>query len=97
MTGQWSSARNVSRQQDVSCLCRIIWIFRRELGLRHRAAMGISQVSDAHAVIVSEETGSISVAYKATVLFAFERRGAGASFDKRNLNEIKKSERFAIA
>ena len=36
----------------------------KELGLRHRAAMGISQVSDAHAVIVSEETGSISVAYK---------------------------------
>jgi diadenylate cyclase len=34
------------------------------LGLRHRAAMGISQVSDAHAIIVSEETGSISVAYK---------------------------------
>ncbi len=36
----------------------------KELGLRHRAAMGISQVSDAHAVIVSEETGAISVAYK---------------------------------
>ena len=36
----------------------------KELGLRHRAAMGISQVSDARAIIVSEETGSISVAYK---------------------------------
>ena len=36
----------------------------KELGLRHRAAMGISQVSDAHAIIVSEETGGISVAYK---------------------------------
>lgn len=36
----------------------------KELGLRHRAAMGISQVSDAHAIIVSEETGAISVAYK---------------------------------
>ena len=35
-----------------------------ELGLRHRAAMGISQKSDAHAIIVSEETGSISVAYR---------------------------------
>lgn len=36
----------------------------KELGLRHRAAMGIAQVTDAHAVIVSEETGSISVAYQ---------------------------------
>ena len=34
----------------------------KELGLRHRAAMGISQDSDAIAVVVSEETGRISVA-----------------------------------
>ena len=36
----------------------------RELGLRHRAAMGISQASDAVAIVVSEETGRISVAIK---------------------------------
>ena len=36
----------------------------KELGLRHRAAMGISQETDALSVIVSEETGNISVAYK---------------------------------
>lgn len=36
----------------------------KELGLRHRAAMGISQESDAVAVVVSEETGGISVAVK---------------------------------
>lgn len=34
----------------------------RQMGLRHRAALGISEVSDAVAVVVSEETGAISVA-----------------------------------
>ncbi len=36
----------------------------KELGLRHRAAMGISQETDALAVVVSEETGGISVAVR---------------------------------
>ena len=34
----------------------------KNLGLRHRAALGMSQVTDALCVIVSEETGGISVA-----------------------------------
>ncbi len=33
----------------------------RQMGLRHRAALGIAEVCDAVAVVVSEETGSISV------------------------------------
>jgi uncharacterized protein (TIGR00159 family) len=36
----------------------------KELGLRHRAAVGISEKTDVKAIIVSEETGRISVAEK---------------------------------
>ena len=36
----------------------------RSLGLRHRSALGISQATDAIAIIVSEESGNISIAYK---------------------------------
>ncbi len=35
----------------------------RQMGLRHRAALGISEASDAVAVVVSEQTGSISIAH----------------------------------
>lgn len=36
----------------------------KELGTRHRAGVGISEVTDSLTIIVSEETGHISIAYK---------------------------------
>jgi diadenylate cyclase len=38
------------------------------MGLRHRAALGISEVSDAVAVVISEETGIISVAHNGRMI-----------------------------
>lgn len=36
----------------------------RSLGLRHRSALGIAQATDALAIVVSEETGGISIAHR---------------------------------
>ena len=40
----------------------------KELGTRHRAAIGISKESDSIAIVVSEETGKISVAKDGTLI-----------------------------
>jgi len=40
----------------------------RQMGLRHRAALGISEVSDAVALVISEETGSISIAHSGRMI-----------------------------
>ena len=51
----------------------------RSLGLRHRAGLGITEESDAIAVIVSEETGSISICHRRRI----ERNFTPESFRKR--------------
>lgn len=40
----------------------------RQMGLRHRAALGTSEASDAVAIVVSEETGAISIAHSGRML-----------------------------
>ena len=40
----------------------------RQMGLRHRAALGISEACDAVAVVVSEETGQISIAHSGRMI-----------------------------
>ena len=40
----------------------------RQMGLRHRAALGVSEASDAVSVVVSEETGSISISHAGRII-----------------------------
>lgn len=40
----------------------------RQMGLRHRAALGTSEATDAIAVVVSEETGSMSIAHNGRMI-----------------------------
>ena len=51
----------------------------RSLGLRHRAGLGITEESDAIAVIVSEETGAISICHRRRI----ERNFTPETFRKR--------------
>ncbi len=46
---------------------------RKDIGTRHRAAIGMSEVSDALVVVVSEETGQISVAVNGVLTRDYDR------------------------
>ena len=56
----------------------------KELGTRHRAGVGISEVTDSLTVIVSEENGKISVAYNGQL-----ERGLDAERLRTRLSEIQ--------
>ena len=47
----------------------------KDLGTRHRAAVGISEVSDAMVIIVSEETGQVAIAQDSRIIRNVSQEG----------------------
>ena len=60
----------------------------KDLGTRHRAAVGISEVSDSLTIVVSEETGKVSIAMGGELY-----RNVDAEFLKNNLSFIQHREK----
>ncbi len=64
----------------------------KDFGTRHRAAMGITEVTDAIAVVVSEETGHISYSVGGDIV-----RNVGSDRLKKELRELLKAGRKAAS
>lgn len=64
----------------------------KDLGTRHRAALGISEETDALAVVVSEETGTISVAFGGDILRPLESKDLRNLLYKRLVTDLSSPE-----
>ena len=58
----------------------------KNLGTRHRAGLGISEVTDSMTIIVSEETGEVSIAYRGQLYKNLDEDGI-----RRKLSKLQKS------
>ena len=65
----------------------------KDLGTRHRAAVGISEVTDSLTITVSEETGYVSVAYKGVISRNLDADGLR---NKLSMLTAKEPEKFRL-
>lgn len=63
-----------SKQRAVCCLCPITWTWARTWAPATGLGLGIAENSDAIAIVVSEETGIISMAKNGVLIRHFDRQ-----------------------
>lgn len=65
----------------------------KELGTRHRAGVGISEVTDALTIIVSEETGNVSVTYEGELYRNLDANGLKEKLHMIQNKEVEEKKR----
>lgn len=66
----------------------------RRLGTRHRAAIGITEETDAIALVVSEENGKISIAHKGRIVRGFSAEELSIQLKQLLLEDVKTEKTF---
>lgn len=72
-------------------------LINKQLGSRHRAAIGISEISDAIVIVVSEETGNISVAEEGELTRGFSKESLKRLLNKRLIPDVSNSDKGGFA
>lgn len=68
----------------------------KDLGTRHRAAVGMSEVSDAVIIVVSEETGAVSVAHSGKLLRDITREELRASLEQIQNRKVESGKWYSL-
>lgn len=73
-------------------------VFSSQLGTRHRAAIGMTENSDAVVLVVSEETGNISIVCNGQITRDFNSASAGAELHRQLIdNDIEERDNIIIS